>query len=73
MSLMYCALNSNGSGWLASFIYVYQNMLAMFSPWCQQYPKLHCDSKMAIFSLTSLLYKRDRTFEKSFSSVGLIL
>ena len=44
MSLMYCALNSNGSGWLASFIYVYQNMLAMFSPWCQQYPKLHWDS-----------------------------
>ena len=44
MSLMYCASNSNGSGWLVSFIYVYQNMLAMFSPWCQQYPKLHCDS-----------------------------
>ena len=44
MSLMYCASNSNGSSWLASFIYVYQNMLAMFSPWCQQYPKLHCDS-----------------------------
>ena len=44
MSLMYCALSSNGSGWIASFIYVYQNMLAMFSPWCQQYPKLHCDS-----------------------------